>query len=85
MVSRSVNTLQRWDREGVLVAHRNSQNRRYYTHDQYLSYIGQKPDIDVTHIVVYSRVSRAAQKTDLHNQIKALELFCSAKGYAVEQ
>lgn len=35
----SVKTLQRWDNEGVLKAHRNPQNRRYHTEDQYLAYI----------------------------------------------
>ncbi|MFA0697968.1 IS607 family transposase, partial [Vibrio sp. 10N.222.49.C9] len=34
---------------------------------------------------VYSRVSSAAQKPDLKNQIDALEKFCSANGYAVDE
>ena len=42
LIGKSVQTLQRWDREGVFKAHRNKTNRRYYTHDQYLEYIGQK-------------------------------------------
>src|SRR6266702_1876246 len=29
----SVKTLQRWDREGVLRAHRTASNRRYYTQE----------------------------------------------------
>jgi len=33
MIGRSVNTLQKWDRKGVLSAHRSPTNRRYYTHD----------------------------------------------------
>ena len=36
----SVKTLQRWDREGILIAKRNPNNRRYYTEDQYFEYIG---------------------------------------------
>lgn len=32
LVNRKVWTLQRWDREGKLVAHRTNTNRRYYTH-----------------------------------------------------
>ncbi|MBI5755911.1 MAG: MerR family transcriptional regulator, partial [Nitrospirae bacterium] len=36
LIGKSVQTLQRWDREGILKAHRNKTNRRYYTHDQYL-------------------------------------------------
>ncbi|GAA0127418.1 hypothetical protein UT300019_33220 [Clostridium sp. CTA-19] len=41
----SVKTLQRWDREDILKAKRTPTNRRYYTYDQYLEYIG---DIHVT-------------------------------------
>lgn len=36
----SIKTLQRWDREGILVAKRTPTDRRYYTKDQYLEYIG---------------------------------------------
>ncbi|MDQ0896216.1 putative resolvase [Paenibacillus sp. V4I7] len=36
MIGRTVKTLQRWDRDGTLVAHRTEGNRRFYTHDQYL-------------------------------------------------
>ena len=38
----SVRTLQRWDKKGLLVAHRTPTNRRYYTNEQYLEYIGDK-------------------------------------------
>ncbi len=31
----TVKTLQRWDREKILVANRTPTNRRYYTYDQY--------------------------------------------------
>ena len=30
----SVNTLQRWDRDGILIANRTPTNRRYYTDEQ---------------------------------------------------
>jgi predicted site-specific integrase-resolvase len=85
MIGRSVKTLQRWDQDGALVAHRNPKNRRYYTHDQYLEYIGVKANEEKGKVVVYSRVSSAAQKPDLENQIAALEKFCAANGYAVDQ
>ncbi|MDQ6644767.1 MAG: MerR family transcriptional regulator, partial [Chloroflexota bacterium] len=40
-MGRTTNTLQKWDREGKLKAHRSlTTNRRYYTHDQYLQYRG---------------------------------------------
>ena len=35
LIGRKTKTLQKWDREGLLKAHRSSTNRRYYTHDQY--------------------------------------------------
>ena len=37
----SVKTLQRWDRDGILVANRTPTNRRYYTEEQYTSYRGE--------------------------------------------
>ena len=38
----SVRTLQRWDKKGLLIAYRTPTDRRYYTHEQYLEYIGDK-------------------------------------------
>lgn len=40
MLGISVKTLQRWDNDRKLVAFRNPSNRRYYTHSQYVDYIG---------------------------------------------
>ena len=40
LIGRSVKTLQRWDREGILKAYRSPTNRRYYTQSQYLQYRG---------------------------------------------
>lgn len=37
----SVKTLQRWDRDGILIAKRTPTDRRYYTYDQYLEYKGE--------------------------------------------
>ena len=36
----SVRTLQRWDKKGLLVAYRTPTDRRYYTHEQYIEYMG---------------------------------------------
>jgi len=73
LIGRTTNTLQQWDRDGKLRAHRSPvSNRRYYTHDQYLEYMGRKvktPGLKIG----YSRVSTRAQKPDLLNQIKALQ------------
>ncbi len=40
LIGRSVKTLQRWDRQGILVAYRGPTHRRYYTQGQYLQYRG---------------------------------------------
>lgn len=85
LINRSVGTLQRWDREGTLTAHRNAKNRRYYTHDQYLQCIGQKASDEKGKTVVYARVSGSNQKADLKNQQSSLEMFCAANGYTVDE
>ena len=38
LLGKSVKTLQRWDKAGVLKAYRTPTNQRYYTHAQYLEY-----------------------------------------------
>jgi putative resolvase len=83
MINRTTSTLQRWDRDGRLKAHRTPTNRRYYTHDQYLEFIGQKAGASKQRIVYY-RVSSAGQKGDLESQRQALEQFCIAGGKAVD-
>lgn len=83
LIGRTTKTLQRWDREGILRAHRTVTMRRYYMHDQYLSFIGRK--LKPQKIVTYCRVSSAAQKKDLISQRKAIESFCIAAGKAVDE
>jgi putative resolvase len=83
LVGKSVKTLQRWDTEQKLIAKRTPTKRRYYTHDQYLSYIAAKDNAQQM-IIVYSRVSSANQKNDLESQKKALEAYCAANGYAID-
>jgi len=75
LIGKSVETLQKWDRKGILSAHRSPTNRRYYTHDQYLEYRGLKAKAQGK-TVVYARVSSPSQKPDLVNQVKALEVYC---------
>ena len=38
LIGKSVNTLQKLDRKGILPALRTPTNLRYYTHEQYLAY-----------------------------------------------
>lgn len=80
----SVKTLQRWDREGILVAKRTPTDRRYYTYDQYLEYKGIKQQVDRKN-VIYTRVSTNNQKDDLKNQISFLQQFTNAKGIIVDE
>ena len=81
LIGRTTHTLQRWDRQGVLKAHRTKTNRRFYTHDQYLDVIGQKSH--ARKVVTYCRVSSSGQKKDLLSQCQAVEAFCMASGRAI--
>ena len=85
LIGRTTNTLQKWDREGKLKAHRSpTTNRRYYTHDQYLAYRGLvAPEQGLT--IVYSRVSGVAQKPDLANQVETLEAYCKQHSLVVDE
>ena len=66
---------------GTLKAHRTPTNRRYYVHDQYLAYIGQKAADEKS--VAYCRVSSAGQKKDLDSQRLGVEQFCIAAGKSI--
>ena len=79
----SVATLQRWDREGVLKARRNPKNRRYYTEDQYLEYIGQSVE-KKRQVIGYARVSSRNQQDDLKNQFDFIKQYCNANGIIVD-
>src|SRR6266851_601388 len=84
LIGRATKTLQKWDRKGILKAHRSPTNRRYYTHDQYLAYRGlvaQEQGLTL----VYARVSGVAQKPDLANQVKALETYCREQQIKVDE
>lgn len=85
LIGKSTKTLQKWDREGRLVAHRSPQsNRRYYTHDQYLEYRGLKA-AEKGQIIVYARVSGVAQKPDLLHQIEALKAYCQQQSIPIDE
>lgn len=75
----SVKTLQRWDREGILIAKRTPTDRRYYTEDQYLEYIGSSTK-SKRKTIAYVRVSSTNQKDDLRNQTTFIRNYVNAKG-----
>lgn len=79
----SIKTLQRWDREGILVAKRTPTNRRYYTEEQYLSYVGKSQPKGL--ILAYTRVSSRHQIDDLTSQIEFLKHFVNANGEILDE
>lgn len=83
-VGMHVKTLQRLDREGVLPARRTTTNRRYWLRADLDAFLGRTVAFPPKNVVVYCRVSSAAQRPDLANQRKALEEFCIARGWAPE-
>ena len=60
----TVKTLQRWDREKILVANRTPTNRRYYAYDQYLQFKGIEKDTDSRKIVLFPPAIRECQRLD---------------------
>ncbi|MEG3859625.1 IS607 family transposase [Microcoleus sp. herbarium12] len=81
----TVKTLQRWDISGKLPAKRTVSNYRYYTDDDLRRAQGLQPLETKKKIIVYCRVSSNNQKPELLNQIKAMEVFCTAKGLAIDE
>ena len=79
-----VMTLQRWDREGRLKAHRTLTNRRYYTESQYRDAIGITSQEASKRInVIYARVSNKSQLNDLQNQITFVNNFAVTNGIPI--
>ncbi len=84
LIGKSVNTLQKWDRKGILPASRSPTNRRYYTHEQYLQYRGLISS-EQGIVIVYARVSSPSQKKDLALQKEALRAYCLEYGIKVDE
>lgn len=79
----TVRTLQRWDRIGKLPAKRSPTNRRYYTDDQLLQFLGKPQDNRKT--VAYARVSTYGQKDDLRDQIAFIRQYANGKGIILDE
>jgi predicted site-specific integrase-resolvase len=84
LIGKSVKTLQRWDRQGVLEAKRTPTNRRFYT-DTDLNQVLKRPLVTSRKTVVYARVSSESQRPDLQNQRQVLEQFCIGRGLTVDE
>jgi putative resolvase len=86
LINYTIKTLQRWDREGILTpSFRTKTNRRMYTHEQYLEFIGIKetPNSQRKN-VIYCRVSSAGQKKDLETQKEYLSMFTMNMGLSID-
>lgn len=79
----TVRTLQRWDNEGKLPAKRSPTNRRYYTDDQLMQFLG-KPTNN-RKVVAYARVSTYGQKDDLKDQVSFISQYANAKGIILDE
>ena len=81
----SIKTLQRWDTSGKLKAKRTPTGRRYYTEDQYLSYMGIDPDKPKRKHIAYARVSSRNQKDDLKNQLDLIKNYTNHHGIIIDE
>ena len=82
----TVRTLQKWDKNGTFKAYRTPTNRRYYTEDQYLQYIGKNSHSSKKRkIVAYARVSIYGRKNDLKSQIAFIRQYANAKGIIIDE
>lgn len=79
----TVRTLQRWDNEGKLPAKRSPTNRRYYTDDQLMQFLG-KPTNN-RKVVAYARVSTYGRKDDLKDQVSFIRQYANAKGIILDE
>ena len=69
----NVKTLQRWDREGLLVAQRSPTNRRFYTHQQYIQAAAQHLKNNNERIcAIYVRASSEDQFDELDSRVRML-------------
>ena len=86
-IRRHPKTLERYDNEGVLKAHRTKTNRRYYTQSQLDDFLNRDGEEDETNkkIVAYTRVSSNHQKNDLKNQLSFIRNYTNAKGFILDE
>lgn len=81
----SIKTLQRWDNSGKFKAKRTPSGHRYYTEDQYLSYMGIELDKPKRKQIAYTRVSSRGQQTDLKNQINFIKNYTNHHGIVIDE
>lgn len=77
----TIKTLHRWDESGKLKAHRTQGGHRFYDDSHVAQIRGLQPQ--TAKAVIYCRVSSQAQKTELANQVEAMQQFCTTKGVEI--
>lgn len=81
-LGKTVKTLQRWDRDGLLIAIKTPTGRRTYTLAMLREAMGLSDEQSIKNSVAYCRVSSQSQRPDLKKQRRVVEDFCIAKGMA---
>ena len=77
MIGVSVRTLQRWDNEGTLPAHRNPKQRRYYTQQQYDEYRA------ATALKKKAVYARAENEQEVQSLVERLRGYAKENGVAI--
>lgn len=85
LVGCTVQTLQNWDRQGKLIAHRNPANRRFYTKDQLDFILNNNSVSNGRKNIAYCRVSTRNQLSSLENQEEYIYNFSNAKGVIIDE
>ena len=78
-------TLEKYDVNGTLVAHRTKTNRRYYTQEQLDNFLNKQKPITNKLKIAYGRVSSNHQKGNLTNQMTFIRNYVNAKGIILDQ
>ena len=81
----SVNTLQRWDREGILIAHRSPTNQRFYTEEDLDNYFNRNKIKAGKKTVAYCRVSSSSRKSNLEHQEQFIQEYLNANGVILDK
>ncbi|MFI3211415.1 MAG: IS607 family transposase [Peptostreptococcaceae bacterium] len=82
LIGVSIKNLQRWDNEGLLIAVKSPKGKRYYTHKQYLEYMGLD-EKSFRKTVTYSRVSTF--KGNIESQVDFLNNYAKENDILIDE
>lgn len=84
LIGVSPQTLREWEKNGKLLPHHKTDTGyRYYSEEQYNTFIHSNPRKDRM-VIGYCRVSTPAQKDDLETQIQNVKTYMLSRGYQFE-